>query len=679
MAIMAGAAIVVTLAASSAPAENLLLNSSFRLATNQATPDDWDLHHAAAIEFKNLHTQYNLMDDAQGPIYGARVLRITNSAEGFPYLYLLSRQRDSKLPAGTYVFSVYAKADRPGDVLQLAPTLDHMELKVERTVTGEWQRYSAEFRIDDPDKIRLSPLLVLPSYGTYWISAPQLESGGRMTPYAPAAEDTGLGAQTAAQRAATADTLAAIAQAVAAAPARGLSATFEFNAYTDESRARLKISGAPDSGFDGAVACARPASPGDEPASFSAPVALKRGQVGYLDIPIAGVPPGEYLCSISGAGQSASAKLIRLAPAPLTARINQFRNTLEINRSGYQIRGIMVGGYVPRDWYFSDLVDHGINTLIFYPGMDAKGNPNAVDLDAAIRLAEKHGVKLIVGPPVMGQKNGLWRPMLERYADLVAKYRNSPAIIGWFVVDEPQARTLRKDDLVNIYDALKAVDPHRLVFINWGSDDVPGTVGVEPHGTLAATDLYSIDYYPFANDKTSLENYTLRTIRALRTGMMAGRPGHSWLQLYGYLDVSREPTGDELNYMAYVDLLFGGNYSYWQIKSNAKPTWDRLGETNREMRQLTETLTLNPDATQVQPPTLRGRYLYSAWKTKESEYLIVLHVSNQIEPFTLDLKSLFGPEVSTARTLFGDASVDLAGSTLKDSFAPYAARVYTIK
>jgi hypothetical protein len=161
--------------------------------------------------------------------------------------------------------------------------------------------------------------------------------------------------------------------------------------------------------------------------------------------------------------------------------------------------------------------------------------------------------------------------------------------------------------------------------------------------------------------------------------MMAGRPGHSWLQLYGYLDVSREPTGDELNYMAYVDLLFGGNYSYWQIKSNAKPTWDRLGETNREMRQLTETLTLNPDATQVQPPTLRGRYLYSAWKTKESEYLIVLHVSNQIEPFTLDLKSLFGPEVSTARTLFGDASVDLAGSTLKDSFAPYAARVYTIK
>jgi hypothetical protein len=680
VAFSAAAAAVLTWAAGSSVSGNLLLNSSFRLATNQATPDYWDLHHAAAIEFRNLHDQYNLVDDAQGPIPGARVLRITNSEEGFPYLYLLSRQRDSKLPTGDYVFSVYAKADRPKNMLGLAPTLDRMDQRVDRSVTTEWQRYSAEFHIDDPDKLQLSPLLVLPNHGTYWISAPQLEPGGRMTPYAPSAEDAGLGVRTAAQRRDAEEALTAIAQATAAVPATELSAVFEFNVYTVEPTARLRISAASDGAFNGAVACAWPApASGDRPAAFATPVALKRGQTNVLDVPIAGMPPGEYGCSVSGAGQSTSAKFTLVTPGALTVRINRFRNTLEVNGSGYQIRGIMVGGYVPPDWYFSDIVDHGINTLIFSPRVDESGNPNVAELDATIRLADRHGVKLIVGPAVMGQKNGTWRPFLERYADLVAKYRNNPAIIGWFVVDEPQAWTLRKNDLVDIYDAIKAADPRRLAFINWGSDDVPTAVGVEPHGTFAATDLYSIDYYPFANDKTSLENYTLRTIRALRTGQMAGRPGHSWLQLYGYLDVSREPTGDELNFMAYVDLLFGGNYSYWQIKSNAKSTWHRLGETNREMRLLTETLNLNPAATQLQPPTLHGRYLYSAWKTAQSEYLIAVHVSNQIEPFSLDLKAIFGPEVSAARTLFGDVSVGLVGSTLKDSLGPYATRVYEIR
>lgn len=75
-------------------AENLLLNSSFKIATNRVSPDDWDLHHAAALEFQDLHDQYNL-EDTQGPIAGARVLKITNSLSGFPFLYLLS--------PGTYV------------------------------------------------------------------------------------------------------------------------------------------------------------------------------------------------------------------------------------------------------------------------------------------------------------------------------------------------------------------------------------------------------------------------------------------------------------------------------------------------------------------------------------------------------------------------------------------------
>ena len=647
---------------------NLLLNSSFELSSNHATPDYWDLHHAAAVTFRNLHAQYNLVEAASGPVAGARVLKIANSESGFPFLYLLSKVPDQKLPAGTYTFSVYAKADRPNSVLQLAPTLDRMDDRVSRTVTTDWQRYSAEFRIDDPAKVQLSPLLILPSRGTYWISAPQLESGGSLTSYAPAAADGVLGTRTAAQRSAAAAALVAIASAVAESPAR-LSARFEFTFYTDERKARLQVANHLRTAFSGSVACA---------GSPAAPIDLPQGEARIIELDIEGLPPGKRGCSVTGVNGSASAGFDLLPPAPTAVRINQFRNTLEVNKHGYHIRGVMVGSYVPADWYFSDIADHGINTVFFYPRPSTDGGLVTEDLDAMIAAANRHNLKLMIGPAVMGQKNGTWKASLDRFADLILKYRKTPAIIGWFAIDEPQAWTLRENELAEIYKVIKALDPYRLVFINWGSDDVPAAIGTEPHGSLAATDLYSIDYYPFANDRTGLEIYALRTIRALRTGMLAGRPGHSWLQLYGYLDAIREPTGDELNFMAYINLLFGGNYSYWQIKSNAARTWDRLRKINVEMAALTTLLTLNPEASNRIAPTLSGHYLYSEWETAADEYLIVVHIADQTEPFELDLGPIVSPTISSVRSYFGDAPVAIAGSILRDSFDPYATRVYRI-
>src|ERR1700722_15476481 len=89
----AGTTILLCFAVGKSPiAENLLRNSSFELATNQTTPDYWDLHHVAALRFRDLYAQYNLVDDPSAPIVGVRVLRITNSESGFPYLYLLSKR-----------------------------------------------------------------------------------------------------------------------------------------------------------------------------------------------------------------------------------------------------------------------------------------------------------------------------------------------------------------------------------------------------------------------------------------------------------------------------------------------------------------------------------------------------------------------------------------------------------
>jgi hypothetical protein len=673
------AAILIFAGAVTAGAENLLLNSSFKLTTNQVTPDDWDLHHAAALQFHDLHAQYNYDDSQPGPVAGARVLKITNSLSGFPYLYLLSREPAEKLPAGDYVFSVYVKADRFGNTVDLSGSLGHIDPRVTKRVTTEWQRYSAEFHIDDPDKVQLSPLLVMPNRGTYWISAPQLERGAAMTPYAPSSRDSGLGKRTTVQQRAAAATVADIAAATTVTPLRGISARFEFNIYTDEPAARLEVKAGAGSSIDGTIGCASAAVNVPRHELFSAPITLSGGQSRTLEIPLAGSEPGEYSCDVTGtAGGPTSAKFTRLAPNPTLVRVNQWRNILELNAVAYQIRGVIVGDVIPPEWYFTDVVDHGLNTLLYWPRDAVGGGFNTDELDAVLKLVEKHGMKLIIGPAVMGEQNSSWKPRLDHYVDLMRRYRNNSSIIGWYVVDEPRAPTLARNDLLNIYARVKAADPYRLVFINWGSDDVPAAVGAEPHGTLAATDLYSIDYYPFSNDVTSMEIYTLRTIRVALTAALAARPAHYWIQLYGGADVSREPTGEELNYMMYVDLLYGANYSYWAIRSNAKPTWDRVQHTNGEISALMQLLWFNPAAQELEPPKLTGNYLYSAWKAPSGNYLIVLHVADRTEPFAMDMKRLFGSKIVQASGYFDKTPDKLVDGRLQDSFGAYATRVYRI-
>ena len=656
-------------------AHNLLLNSSFSIATNLVTPDDWDLHHAAALEFKDLYNQYNIDDSEPGPITGARVLKITNSERGFFYLYLLSRLPDKKLPVGDYIFSVYVKSDRVGNLLSLSPSLDHMDLQTTQRITTDWRRYSAKYRIDDSGKLQLSPMLVLPDFGTYWISAPQLESGDVATPYAPSRLDLKVDERNPARVAAAAATIAATAVALAVDRPLPPSARFEFSGYTDEPVARMEIRAGSTGGFTGVVDCSLQ-SEGLNSLPFKTSVTLAKGEQRVLEIPIAGAVPGEYSCELTGGGRSVAAKLSRLAPSAQVVRVDQWRNTIDLDKVGYQIRGVMVGGVVPAEWYFEDIVDHGINTILYYPRTRADGSFETREFDQMLNLAEKYGLKVVVGPMVMGRENDGWKRTLDYYADLVRAYCKSAAIIGWFIADEPGPS--KPDELQKIYSRFKALDPYKLVFVNWGSDDVPAGIGDQPPGSLRSTDLYSIDYYPFANTTTSMETYTLRTIRVLRSGALAARPSHSWLQLYGSLDVSREPTGDELSYMAYVNLLFGGNYSYFTIRSTAKPTWDRVRDIDGEISTLMGLLWFDRSAIQLKTPTLVGNYLYSAWRTPAGYFLIVLHDSDRTESLAMELESIFGPRISDAHVYFQGSRSKVLQGRLYDSFGPYSTRVYQI-
>jgi hypothetical protein len=568
--------------------ENLLRNASFNRSTNPPLPDYWDLHHAAATEFPNLHRQYLIDDGDPSPVPNTRTLKIVNSSKDFYHAILLPHRFFEKLPEGTYTFSVYAKADLNAAELKVYQAWDYGAPAAKR-LTRSWQRVVVTFTVDEDTPNPPQPVIYLPSRACYHLAAPQLEYGSAATPFR--------------------------------------------------------------------------ASPRDEsPAEASL-------------APAVGAPPFEYRQSggFQGSGAIQARKSRRAAGSgrPLL---------LDGDRAPFFIIGMQVGG-LPElpEWYLQDLAAHGINTLFFWAVQDREKRYDLPRIEGFLSKAAAHGFKVVLGLPLMGAKEPQWRKSVASFVELVDRLKTNPAILAWEPVDEPAAATWQDSELQEIYRQVKQADPSRPVFVNWAYDAVPVAVGAQPCGTLAASDFYSTDYYPFAGvEQRSMADFTGITLRALETARIFGKIPHSWIQLYGGMDAWREPTGDELNYLVYLNLLYGGMFSYWDTKSNSAANWSRVAELNRQAQILAGKLFLNPEAREIRLPSFAGNFGVSAWRAGNEIYLIVLHNGGKTERLDLALTDYQAAHAVAARSLFENRSVGVKKKRLEEVFLPYQCRVYVL-
>lgn len=655
---------------SAAAGSNLLRNPGFTASANGDVPDYWDLHHAAALRFANLAEVFSY-DDATGPVPGARVLRIANPVDDFPYLYFLSANRSPVLPDGTYVLSFYARADRDGASLRVAPSLERLDSAVRVALTTHWQRYERVLSQHPGQAGQLSPMFWFPEKGVYRLSAPQLEVG-----VAP-------GAFTAAGNPDEESNAKALQSTMAAAARRRYA---EVSSSGDRTDAAVRAQYSVYRGADQAQLSIQPRAERIRCASTpSAEIRVDREvtpaerAARRATVDIAAWPPGTYDCAVRDVTGSATGTIVVGDPAGGRVRIRRDRATLELDGRPFYMQGIMIGGAVPPEAYLRDVASHGTNTIIYQPRLSEAVSVMDADLAKVTAAATRNGLRVVVGPAVMGQKDQGWPARLDAFERLMQRHAADAAVIGWFVIDEPQAWTLARGELSSMMARARAADPTRFAFVNWGSDDVPERMGDEPPGGLAATDLYSYDYYPFQTEGTTLEEFALRTARAMGTARRAGVPANSWLQLYGYLDTRREPTAEELRFMAYVCLLEHGGYSYWQTKSTSTKTWEGVRATNTEIAGLADRFLLNPAAEELSPAHFVGDDFVSVWQAEGRRYVLVAHASRAPGTFLMANVGLPGRPPVGASALFGRGRPVAGPHGVSEVLEPFATRVYALE
>ena len=662
---------------------NLLRNATFLQQTTPPIPDYWDLHHVSALTFKNLHDQYGVDSSIVPPVLGTRVLKVINSEDGFSHTVLMPRQFFAPLPHGPYTFSIYLKADQKGRRYQISPAWAQGTPQIGH-LSREWTRYDYPVLYSGNAPDRLQPMVTLLDKGTYYIAAPQLERHGSATPFQPDhPQESSLLPAAASAR----DVVGKMVNALRGKSTETINAStgmmFEYDFYTDDAVARLRVAKNAVTSMSMRLRCLGVSDSRELSGQIHLDIDLPSGASVLVDVPIQQLAQGDYRCLLEGRGATGEtfgeARLRKLPSNAYEVRMNHFRKILTINRMPFTMIGMGVGGWkVPPDWYFEDLALHGITTVFYTRSVQPSGRNDLHELELFLSTASRHRLKVILGIGIAGSKPPDWRERLARFNEIASAVKTNPAIIGWYPVDEPAAKTWTDDELLEVYSTIKKLDPYRPVMVNWAYDGIPLSPGQEPRGTLQCTDIYSSDYYPFAGQGRNLNGFTSVAIRTIETARLAWKSSHSWIQIYGGMDAWREPTGAEIRYMVYSNLLYGGWFSYWDTKSNSAKTWQAIGTLNQEAKVLAESLFQHPEATEVQAPKIDGNLMYSIWGKGSQLFVLLVNQSTFSQSLDLNLSSLTVNRQATAVRLFGPSSPHLTAGHLLDSIGPLDGVAYRI-
>jgi hypothetical protein len=237
---------------------------------------------------------------------------------------------------------------------------------------------------------------------------------------------------------------------------------------------------------------------------------------------------------------------------------------------------------------------NGVNCFI----LTSRYVKTVAEKKAILDNAHKYNVKVFLQVPSIDQLSDDKIPEYrEKFAAMnPPELRNHPAVIGYFLTDEPIWRGVPQRRVMNGYKIIKEIDPYRPMWINAAPRNT-----VAAHASYAeASDIYGIDIYPYPypHSQSGMADKTLtcvgkytdfcREAVADRKPVWMALQGFSWNSYRNPDDGSGYPGLNQMRFVWYETLFHGGRGgSIWgtrHIRSEAY--YDTLFDLSREMHQV---------------------------------------------------------------------------------------------
>lgn len=404
-----------------------------------------------------------------------------------------------------------------------------------------------------------------------------------------------------------------------------------------------------------------------------------------VELPVPALAPGEYAVQVEVQHRGAALDCRRLplrvyGPAPEEVCVGDDLG-LRVNGEPF----LPVGFYtVPRQ-YLEQVARAGYNAVLSY-------DSNTASLQPYLDEAQRVGLKVMVHSP------GVWfgADGERKLREAVSTLRDKPALLGWYLYDEPSAATPGRTpaDLARLYALMQELDPYHPTF----------TVYCQP-GEFAlyrdTHDVFMCDPYPVGNRPL---DYVAEWTELGREAMAGRKPVVIVPQSFGSEQGPqtwwRMPTAEEETCMGYLALVHGAKGLFYyrfnveqydqKLADQKRWAWVTVGhlpelrpeawagfqKLGPQLRQLAPViLSAEPEAKLTVAPD-KPRLHLALRDYQGKRYLLAVNPSEEAVAATITVEGL---RSAGAEVLFEQREVAVKGGALADRFERFAVHVYRFR
>jgi hypothetical protein len=319
----------------------------------------------------------------------------------------------------------------------------------------------------------------------------------------------------------------------------------------------------------------------------------------------------------------------------------------------------------------------GFNLLSPYWSIDKKGRKDRLEfMDRCAELGIKVNYNLcsVAGGGGVTSSHGIPMSREEKMKLLrkeVETMRNHPALLAWYISDEPEGQGMPADSLQAAYDLIRNLDPYHPVTIVFMAPKM--AIGYKNVMDIVMTDPYPIPNGPV----TEVEDY----MKVLNGYFQHEKP--VWLvpQAFGGDEWwTREPNPAEVRAMSYLGLVNGASGLQYFIRKgpNASPkssaTYGECGEIAQELMELLPCLASGHPAPAITTSQLEIR----ARAINEGGLFYILVVNTSVEPAGFFLEMAEIDLTLQAQVMFEGRTIEMAEGKIIDMIDGLGTRVYRL-
>ena len=259
----------------------------------------------------------------------------------------------------------------------------------------------------------------------------------------------------------------------------------------------------------------------------------------------------------------------------------------------------------------------------------------------------------------------------KRLLNEVKTFMNHPALLAWYISDEPNGFKIAPEILERIYNTVKETDPWHPITMVFMAPFMAS------RDYAAAFDIVMADPYPVPRTPVKMVS---DLGKQLRDEFYGKQPQWMVIQQFGGGEWwEREPTIQETRSMTWQSIINGATGIQYFIRwgpnffPKSTASWNECGRMALEVAELSPWLLSDEEANHVSSSSPDIDVTSRLYKGK----LAVLAVNKANKPLPLNI-SISGIYGGNANVLFENRNVTLQGNTLSDHMGAFASQAYII-